>query len=315
MQEEYKLLPKLVVLLQYTKKRPFLTHHLFKTLSNSYLILVAPFTMIFSKILSNHSSKEQITIKSVSDLSLSEQEQLLQLFRRYHPTSDETYIQGRVKVDVGFDLVVIQDKGKIQGVGYYNTHQMSTPFAKHPIPVVFFGQALKREGYKGDLIWKSGIHYAIRKIGWNFPFKKALGVSNVVNPRVYQKFQQLYPYSLNESPLLSDKALSNFINHYYQVECGLSFQVEEDMTCIFTNMSWEDITEDWERVYKAKDAAVNQLFFEKGILVQKKGKIYKTNKHLVTCGYRNVLQKHQLVLDYDKLNHFQSLPQPLKMKK
>jgi hypothetical protein len=89
-------------------------------------------------------SREKVVIKRVPELSDSERTQLYQIIRRYYPTVPSSFIKNRIEVDQGFDVVMIQEKGLIQGVSYYNISTVQTPFADTSTPVVHFGQAMKR---------------------------------------------------------------------------------------------------------------------------------------------------------------------------
>lgn len=249
---------------------------------------------MFLKLLSPLSPKETVVTKAVPQLSFSEQEQLSNIIRRYYPTATKEYINNRTQREQGFEVVLLQEEGIIQAVSYYNISILSTPFLAFPIPVVHFGQAMKKEGYKGDVIWKLGIHYATQKLGWGFPLKKVLGISTIVSPRVYEKFQELYPYSFNHRVQAPDNTALAFFNHYFQEYRGLDIAVGEDWCYTYPDIAIDDITADWTGFYKAKNPAINRMFFEKGILVEQQGRIYKTAKHLVACGYRDVWRGHQL---------------------
>ncbi|NER83742.1 MAG: hypothetical protein F6K42_30200, partial [Leptolyngbya sp. SIO1D8] len=48
-----------------------------------------------------------------------------------------------------------------------------------------------------------------------------------------------------------------------------------------------DITEDWERHYKAKNEAINEFFITNEIIKFEGDRIYDNNIGLIVCGYRN----------------------------
>lgn len=253
------------------------------------------------KFMKNAFSKERVLIKAIPDLTPLEQEQLAIIVKRYYPTAGDTYVHERTKIDCGFDLTLLKDAQRILGVSYYSLHHLPTPFTRHATPVIHFGQAMKQEAYQGNIIWRLGTIYSLRKMGILFPFKKVMGVSTIVSPRVYEKFKQLFPMTFDRLGQPHGRAVHGFLNYYLQKARQLSMDVDHDFCYTYPHVGEDDITDDWERFYRAKDEAINALFFERGILVRRNGRIYKSGKHLVACGYRKGWNKRQPV---ELLNDF-----------
>ena len=261
---------------------------------NGALLFRFKSTIMIHKFIQNARHRGVVSIKKVPALTLDEQTQLATIIKRYYPTAAPAYIHARTQIDLGFDVVLLKQGAQICGVSYYHLSRLSTPFGKKPIRVLHFGQAMKHETYKGNVIWRLGTKYARQQLGWAFPFVPALGVATIVTPRVFEKFQQLYPTAFFHTGQPHAREALAFLNHYFQVERGLDLAVDEDFCYPFPHIADDDITEDWTRFFKANDERINALFFEKGILVRRGGRIYKTPKHLVALGYRNWRQRHRL---------------------
>ncbi|GAA4272421.1 hypothetical protein U6A24_10265 [Aquimarina gracilis] len=66
-------------------------------------------------------------------------------------------------------------------------------------------------------------------------------------------------------------------------------QLKFDSNYCFAILDFDpiDITDDWERHYKAKNKAINEFFITNEIIKFKDNRIYDNNIALVACGYRN----------------------------
>ena len=230
---------------------------------------------------------KNIIQKSVSLLTETERNQISTIIKRYYPSAQNAYIEARVKKEQGFDIVMTKEDDKILGVSYYSLVKENTPFDKKPIIIVQFGQAMKVQGYKGNIIWQLGRWYANRNIGYHFPLIKAAGISAIVSPKVYENFVKLYPHTYPNPINPSNETIISFLNTYYHKYRDIDIEVDSDCCYNYSTIEIDDITNDWQRVYKAKDERINQFFIDKGIIKFENGKIYKGAKHLMVCGYRN----------------------------
>ena len=237
----------------------------------------------------------QIVQRKAHELSSFEKEEIICLIKRYYPNADNEYIKARISEDCQNDIVLLKNSMSVLGVGYYSINQLKTPFSSKIIPVVQFGQALKKESYRKSVIWKLGHWYAQRNISYLYPLKKVMGISLIKNPKVYEHFTKLFPnhYPRTKSSHTNSNLIA-FLNAYFNENKKLNISIEEDFCFYVEGFKIEDITQDWEKHYKAKDETINELFIKSEAIEFKNGKIYQTKKALVACGYRNPLKYKSL---------------------
>ncbi|MGB0895812.1 MAG: hypothetical protein ACPGU9_05595 [Flavobacteriaceae bacterium] len=232
----------------------------------------------------------QITQKKASELSFNEKEEITNLIKRYYPNSTQDYFDNRVSVKCEDDIVLLKNAKNILGVSYYKVDKLVTPFTSKVIPVIKFGQALKKEDYPKSVIWKLGNWYAQRNISYFYPAKEVVGVSTISSPKVFEHFTKLFPNHFPNSKYTSDNLkITNFLNEYFNQNQSLDVSIGTDFCIDYPGVLEKEITSDWEKKYKAKDDSINELFISFGIIKFSDGKIYQTRKTLVACGYRTPL--------------------------
>lgn len=230
---------------------------------------------------------KKIVEKNVHTLTNSEADQLAQLIRRYYVTAKEDFINNRVYLDHGYQIILLKEGEKVLGASFYHLCKTQTGLLNNSAYTLQFGQAMKQSGVRDNIIWTLGRWYATKHIGLTFPFRTVVGVSTIISPKVFENFVKLFPNAYGGQSTQEDPIVQAYLNNYFQQQRQMNIQVNKEFCYDFPDLQEEEeITKDWERVHKAKDETVNQLFFDKGILKQKNGKIYKTNRHLITCGIR-----------------------------
>eukprot|EP00186_Timspurckia_oligopyrenoides_P002976 CAMPEP_0182448398 /NCGR_PEP_ID=MMETSP1172-20130603/26692_1 /TAXON_ID=708627 /ORGANISM="Timspurckia oligopyrenoides, Strain CCMP3278" /LENGTH=266 /DNA_ID=CAMNT_0024645257 /DNA_START=263 /DNA_END=1059 /DNA_ORIENTATION=+ len=238
------------------------------------------------KFIKNSFAAGKVWIKNISELSELERIQLQEIVQRYYPTAQPEYIHDRTRADNGYELALLKNDMQILGVNYFHVATLLTPFVLEPVPVIHFGQAMKHEMFKGDVIWRLGTIFCLKRVGMFFFFQKLVGVSTIVSPRVYEKFKQRFPVSVDSVTQPHGRVVLCFLNHYFQSERRTSITVDDDFCYNYSTTGEDDITDDWESYYCSKDKAINAMFFERGILSRRNNRIYKSGKHLVAFGYR-----------------------------
>ena len=229
--------------------------------------------------------------KRSNQLSDKEKNQLIILIKRYYPFCSQGFIDNRISESCKSDIVLLKNKDMVLGASYYTVDKFKTPFFNKKTPVVEFGQAFKKAGYKGNIIWRMGHWYAQRNIGYIYPIKRTVGFSMIGSPKVFENFTKSfknhYP-NLQSNKLGKDTSIVSFLENIYKKK-GL--KLNSDLNHCFVKMDFKpiDITNDWERYYKSNNELINTFFIENEIIKFEGNKIYDNNLALIVCGYRNPL--------------------------
>jgi len=245
--------------------------------------------------------------KNVNELTTSEKAQIKALIQRYYPNTDDSFINNRLADYCDFDIVMFSNNAdEILGVSYYKTNYLKTPFHRQKIPVVNFGMVAKKQGYKGNVVWRAGNWYLQRMISYIYPLKKNMGVACLQNPKAFYQFAKHHTlhYPNPHQPNIDNQFAINYLNYYFKDICQLDKQVNAQFVTTYHNISEkEDVTDDWNTLYKSTDEAINNYCFDVGIFIIENGRIYKTNKSIVMLGYRNVFDWRHFFPHKRQQNH------------
>jgi hypothetical protein len=227
---------------------------------------------------------QKIIQKKVLELTQDEVKQLEALILRYYSTADDSFIAKRLLEDNGYDIVLLKEKEEIVAASFYHLTKKEGSWFKRATYIIQFGQSLKKEGYKGNVIWKLGCWYAKRNIGYAFPFKQCIGVSTVISPKVFENFVKLFSRHHFKFDNAKDMHALDFVQDYFRNNRNSNFNIGMDFCFDSSDLTPEDITEDWNKVYKSRENWINQLFEEKGIIKMVNDRVYKMPRHIVVCG-------------------------------
>ena len=229
----------------------------------------------------------QKKIKTLTDF---ERNQVIDLFKIHFPNKNPSKIFSLTKGGADFDIVLLKREIDVMGISYYKTHKIKTPFSKGKTPVIHFGIALKNRLYSGNIIWKMGQWYAKKNISFIYPLKKIVGVSPIVSPRVLENFIKLFPNNIFNFPVTKKEEILQFANQYMEQFEGRNqiidiyyTQDNPEKICKLT-----DITDDWNRYYKARNQKINDYFVANGVIEFKKDRIFRTSKTIIALGYRSL---------------------------
>lgn len=231
----------------------------------------------------------QFIQRKPSELSHKERSQVKALFKRYYPTVNDKYINDRLSSAYGFNIVLLKSHGIVLGASYYKMDRLKTPFSKKKIPVVQFGQVLKNEHYKGSVIWRTGHWYAQKNIGYHYYIKRIVGLSMISSPKVFEHFTKLFKNHCPDlAPMELGKSISiaDFLQDIYGKR-GVELKFGTKHCLALLDYEPIDITNEWERHYKAKNESINTFFIDNEIIKFKGDRIYDNNIALIACGYRN----------------------------
>ncbi|MEM7381624.1 MAG: hypothetical protein AAF361_10570 [Bacteroidota bacterium] len=195
------------------------------------------------------------------ELSNKEKDQIKVLLKRYYPTANEEYISSRLSNKYGFDIVLLKYRGIVLGANYLKLDRLKTPFHHKKIWVVYFGQALKNEYYKGSVIWRAGHWYAKKNISSLYAVKRTVGLSVISTPKVFEHFTKLFKNhipNLGSYEVGKSISITNFLRNTFGKR---GVRLKFGSNCCFALLDFDpiDITEDWERHYKAKNEAINEF--------------------------------------------------------
>jgi hypothetical protein len=229
---------------------------------------------------------QKIIQKRVPELTAQEVAQVEVLILRYYSTANDSFIAKRLLEDQGYDIVLLKEGEEVLAVSFYHLTKKRGGWLGRTTYVLQFGQTLKKEGLKGNTIWKLGCWYAKRNIGYLYLLKQVVGISTVISPKVFENFLKLFPRHHFKQENLEDKSAFDFVQHFFKKYRNTNLNIGTDFCFDSHDLSLEEITNDWDKVYKSKQEWINQLFEEKGIIKKQDGRVYKMPRHVVICGIR-----------------------------
>lgn len=227
---------------------------------------------------------QKIIQKRVPQLTAQEIAQLEVLILRYYSTADDSFIAKRLLEDQGYDIVLLKEGEEVLAASFYHLTKKEGGWLERTTYILQFGQALKKEGFKGNTIWTLGCWYAKRNIGYLYFLKQVVGISTVISPKVFENFMKLFPRHHFKQDSLEDKRTFDFVQIFFKKYRNINLNIGSDFCFDSPGLASEDITDDWDRVYKAKKEWINQLFEENGIINKKDDRVYKMPRHIVICG-------------------------------
>ncbi|MEM6298424.1 MAG: hypothetical protein AAF740_07025 [Bacteroidota bacterium] len=234
-----------------------------------------------------------ITQKKVTELTTSERNQFEALIYRYYQSASPRFIAQRLDKDYGYDIVMLKKGDVIQGVNFYHLTKYRQGTWKRTHYILHFGQAMKRSGYRGNIIWTLGTWYARRNIGQIFILKNVTGIASFISPKAFEHYTRLFPRHHFIRQTAEDKQVCRFLDGYFNTYRGMSVNYHDNFYFDSPDLEKEDITEDWEKVYRAKNEAFNRLFVEMGILKVENERIYKMPRHVTVCGIHRPIPFHK----------------------
>jgi hypothetical protein len=225
--------------------------------------------------------------KSKKDLDEKEKEQLERIIKRYYKGAKQEFLDQRLRDGPDFHLVLQKEDDEIQAASFYHSQKKAgSPFSKHA-NIVHFGISVKKEGYKGNVIWKNGSFYARKNFGRSWLFKSGIGISAICNPKVLENFIKLFPFNYPFSKQDDFPKVIEFLDGYFK-ERNMNIVLDQDFCFHDNNLYPTDITQEYDRYYRSKNEKINERFFELGLFEKHKENIFLTGKHMVICGYRNM---------------------------
>ncbi len=247
----------------------------------------------------------RIIQKKVNQLNSSELKQLEGLIYRYYHSASPKFISDRLHKDYGFDIIMLKKGDDILGVNFYHLTKHRKDNWSRTNYILHFGQVMKRSGYKGNIIWTLGTWYARKNIGRAYLFQNVIGLASFISPKAFEHYIRLFPKHHFQLQTDQDKSVRDFIIDYFNNTRGMTIDYNHGFCFDTTDLDIEDITEDWNKVYRAKNDSINDLFIENGIIKMQNNRIYKMPRHITVCGVRRPFPLRK------QLN----LPQPIALQK
>lgn len=226
----------------------------------------------------------KILQKKLHQLTVSERDQLEALIYRYYQSASPRFVAERLEKDYGYDIVLLKKGDIIQGVNFYHLSKHSEGNWARPSYVLHFGQVMKRSGYRGNIIWTLGTWYARKNISRAYLLQDVTGLASFISPKAFEHYTHLFPRCHYELKTDDDREVKDFIVDYFNNFRGMPLAYNQDYCFDTKELQREDITEDWDRVYRAQDETINQLFVQQGIIRMEAGRVYKMPRHMTVCG-------------------------------
>ncbi|MEL6629007.1 MAG: hypothetical protein AAFQ92_26050, partial [Bacteroidota bacterium] len=195
----------------------------------------------------------RIILKKVNELSASERKQLENLIYRYYKSASPKFISDRLEKDYGYDIVMLKKGDVIQGVNFYHLSKHKASKWSRTNYVLHFGQVMKRSGYKGNIIWTLGTWYARRYISRAYLLQNVTGLASFISPKAFEHFTHLFPRHHYHIRTEKDESVRDFIVDYFNNTRGMPIDYNHNFCFDSEELEREDITEDWAKVYRAKN--------------------------------------------------------------
>lgn len=230
-----------------------------------------------------------IILKNVNELTTSEKQQLEELIHRYYKNATPKYISNRLEKDLGYDIVMLKEGEVIQGVSYYHLTKYKGSGWSRSSYVLHFGQAMKRSDYRSNIVMRLGWWYCRKYMGNLFLLKNITGVAYFSSPKAFEHFTHRFPNYHCDVQTENDTKAQRFVADYFNNVRGLSINFQAGFCFESKDLNPKDITEDWHRLYRAKNEAFNQLFIRNGIIEMKDNRVLLKPRLMTACGLRRPL--------------------------
>ncbi len=218
---------------------------------------------------------------ALSDAQIEEMEAL---GRRTEPSLERDHIRRHHVRGAPARFYLVYAGDRLVSMQSYATFMFSTPFADRPLPV-FRGYLTYKDpdcAARG-LTRRMSVRHVRRALGPTWMLQQWAAVGHSANPRVYTQFlrscAEVYPrIEAGAPPAVVDfvRALTGQAVSPWLVDAG-----EPHLPARV------DITENYAARYATHDPALDQLFFDRGMLERANGRIYLTDRSMfMVCVHR-----------------------------
>lgn len=225
----------------------------------------------------------KLELKRTTTLSAPERHQITQLAEEFENHQTIDYLDSYFE-DPSYDIVLHKQGDQVLAFSVFRYKDIFVPFLNKELPLVQFSLTIKNKQSSHNVIWKSGDFYARQKMGKFYALKESIGTSLIINPKVFENFLKLYPANNINTGKFDTEDITQFLHNYYDDSC---YEIKSSNCLSIKSLSQIDISEQWEKRFRAKEECINQLFIDKGLIQISGPKISKSDLNIMAFGYRN----------------------------
>jgi len=227
-------------------------------------------------------------IKRGTDLTKQELLEINQMVRQLHHELPENHIEVNHVAKTNPLFYLYKVEGQIVACQAYTLRKLDTPFARHPLPVIFINISYKYDwanAHVKNFAKRSNLSFIRSNIGRLWYFKKFVLTFETVNPRLVERvsatFDKFYPHYEESVP---DQVI-NFANYFCTEQLGSeAFHLNESLISNSYKVRNPVTDEDWEKMYQSSNPRRDQFFKELGIYFDEPGQRVLTGSQLFFVG-------------------------------
>lgn len=232
--------------------------------------------------------------KARSDLSIVEAtndqlgeaqiEQMEALARRADPSLERDHIRRHHVRGAPARFYLVYADGRLQSMQSYATFTLPTPFAPGPLPV-FRGYLTYKDPHCTDrqLTRRMSFRHVRRSLGPAWMLRRWVAVGHSPNPRVYSQFLRSAPEVYPRIDTGAPPEVVDFVRAVTGQQIS-PWLVDTGATHLPDRV---DITETYGARYATQSAALDQFFFDLGMLERQSGRIHLTDRSMfIVCVHR-----------------------------
>ncbi len=186
--------------------------------------------------------------------------------------------------DADYEIVVEKAGEKVVAFSFFKFGKMVVPKLNKQLPHIQFSLTVKGPEASKRIIEKFGVFYFTEKLGKFYWLKEMTATSLITSPKVFQVFVKHFPVNNFNPTKFSSTEIAALLRKQFS---RVDLIDEKDNIVEISGLIATDITNDWEQKYKSKEERINAYFIQNGMIRQEASVTYRTNRSLMTFGYRS----------------------------
>ncbi len=227
----------------------------------------------------------ELILKKSSELTADEKRQITDLAAIFEGVEANrinylnTYFQ-----DIDYEITLEKIGEKVVAFSFFKFGKIVVPKRNKQLPHIQFSLTVKGPDASKRIIEKFGIFYFTQKLGKFYWLKEMTATSLIVSPKVFQVFAKHFPINNFNPTKFSTTEIEALLRKQFS---RADLMIQKENIVEISGLLATDITRDWERNYKSKEAHINAYFIQNGMIRQEAAVMYKTNRNLMAFGYRS----------------------------
>ncbi len=224
-----------------------------------------------------------ITLKPALDLKAHELTALYDLARRTGFPLADNYIESAHFVH-NPTVVMAHKNQQLLGFQSYNIYQLRTPFFRGRVPFIYGGLAFQDYALAGrGLAYRLSRYYMRQTLGRFFFLRRYAFAIRTPTPRLMQILGVQHRLVHFKNDLLTPDIVQ-FALHFVRNVRHITDPID-DRLVVQKAPTKADITDQWERLFKASDEQFNQLAYAADLVHVEDDRYYLTGRFLLLLGH------------------------------